>query len=191
MENNHIIATFLQACRNPLFQHRWMAAETWSELINDHYRIAPSLRFSGESLLKAVSRCKWLNNLVNTGVINDSISLFRNNYRPKGSKNCYCFYAAPKGVTASWYLNISKELLSTKVTRSCSLTFDFKLPNENLTTTGRVPKRKRPQTDITKDSSSFKLLPKLEQSSSDLLPSSSAIEMRLLSLMQVLLPSYH
>ena len=149
MENNHIIATFLQACRNPLFQHRWMAAETWSELINDHYRIAPSLRFSGESLLKAVSRCKWLNNLVNTGVINDSISLFRNNYRPKGSKNCYCFYAAPKGekptaenATATWYLNISKELLSTKVTRSSSLMLDLKLPNKNLTTNGRVAKKK-------------------------------------------------
>jgi hypothetical protein len=33
----------------------WMAAETWSELINDHYQVAPSLRFSGENLLKAVS----------------------------------------------------------------------------------------------------------------------------------------
>ncbi len=96
MENNHIIATFLQACRNPLFQHHWMAAETWSKLIDNHYRIAPSLRFSGENFLKAISQYKWLNNLVNTGVINDSISLFRNNYRPKGSKNCYCFYAAPK-----------------------------------------------------------------------------------------------
>jgi hypothetical protein len=95
MENNHIIAMFLQACRNPLFQHSWMAAETWSKVINDHYRIAPSLRFSGENLLKAVSGCKWLNNLVNTGVINDSISLFRNNYKPKESKNCFYFYAAP------------------------------------------------------------------------------------------------
>ncbi len=82
-----------------------------------------------------------------------------------------------ENATATWYLNISKELLNTKVTRSCSLTLDFKLPNKNLTTTGRVPKRKRPQTDITKDSSSFKLLPELEQSSSDLLPSSSAIEL--------------
>ena len=75
--------------------------------------------------------------------------------------------------TATWYLNINNELLSTKVTRSSSLTLDLKLPNKNLTTTGKVA----PQT-TTKDTSSFKLLPKLEQSSSDLLPSSSAIEMQ-------------
>jgi hypothetical protein len=75
--------------------------------------------------------------------------------------------------TATWYLNINNELLSTKVTRSSSLTLDLKLPNKNLTTTGKVA----PQT-TTKDTSSFKLLPKLEQSSSDLLPSSSAMEIR-------------
>ena len=44
---------------------------------------------------------------------------------------------------APWYLNISKELLSTKKTRSSILTSDLKLPNENLTTTGRVTKRKK------------------------------------------------
>jgi hypothetical protein len=83
-----------------------------------------------------------------------------------------------ENATAPWYLNNSKELLSTKVTRSSSLTLDLKLPNKNLTATGRVTKRKRPQTDITNDCSGFILLPKLEQSSLDLLPSSSAINMQ-------------
>jgi hypothetical protein len=69
----------------------------------------------------------------------------------------------------------SKELLCTKVNRSSSLTLELKLPNEKSMTTGTVAKRKRPQTSITKDSSSFKLLPELEQSSSDLLPISLAI----------------
>jgi hypothetical protein len=76
------------------------------------------------------------------------------------------------------HLNVNKELLSTKVTRSSSLMLDLKLPNRNITTTGRAAKRKKLQTNITKDSSSFKLLPKLEQSSLDLLPSSLAIKMQ-------------
>jgi hypothetical protein len=82
-----------------------------------------------------------------------------------------------ENATATWYLNISKELLSTKVTRSSILTLELKLPNESLITNGRVAKRKSPQNDITKDSSSFNLLPELERSFSDLLPSSSAIEL--------------
>jgi hypothetical protein len=46
---------------------------------------------------------------------------------------------------------VFNELLSTKVTRSSRLMLDLKLPNENLTTTGRVAKRKRVQTNMTKD----------------------------------------
>ena len=93
-------------------------------------------------------------------MINDTISLFRKNYRPKGSKSqITCFYSAPKGskpsgidASTKWTTNINegKELLAKKITRGSTLTFTsstitdtiLKVTVEGKSLTG---KRKRPQ----------------------------------------------
>jgi len=134
MENKYIIDSFLQAARQPLFQHRWMTAETWAELIARHYQLPEATCYSGQKLVNALSRCKWLNALIETrGVINNSICLYRNKHRPKGGKQMHCFYSAPKGetpigdnATSNWFLKITTELLNVKVTRSNCLNLEKK-----------------------------------------------------------------
>ncbi len=131
MENKYLIDSFLQAARKPSFQHWWMTAETWTELIAHHYQLPEATCYSGQKLVNAISRCKWLNALIETkGVINNSICLYRNKRRPKGVKQMHCFYSAPKGetpigenATSNWYLTITTELLYVKVTRSNCLNF--------------------------------------------------------------------
>jgi hypothetical protein len=64
-------------------------------------------------------------------VINEELSLYRNNYRPKGGKLIHCFYAAPKGEKPqgesasirSWNMQIDNadDLKGRKVTRTKTL----------------------------------------------------------------------
>jgi hypothetical protein len=93
-------------------------------------------------------------------MINETISLFRKNYRLKGSKSqITCFYAAPKGskpssidASVKWTTNINdgKDLLSKKITRGSTLTFIPSNINETITKVvgegnSATSKRKRPQ----------------------------------------------
>jgi hypothetical protein len=181
MDNKYIIESFLQAARNDIFQHCWMTAETWAELIARHYKLPESTCYNGQKLVNAIGRCKWLNPLIeSTGVINDNLSLFRNKHRPKGGKIMYCFYAAPKGerptgenAHATWYLKVTKELLNIKVTRSTSLNLDVSI--SLLETANEVTrKRKKPQNESTNVTLGKKIHPALDFKSSGTLPSSSA-----------------
>ena len=112
-----------------MFQHRWMPVETWAELINHYYKPPLSLVCNSTKLLNAVTRTKWFNTAIETtGVIDDELSLYRNRHRPKGEKQIYCFYAAPKGVKPTirekqWYnyIDYADDLLSKKITRSETL----------------------------------------------------------------------
>ena len=55
MENKYIIDSFLQAARQPSFQHRWMTAETWAELIARHYQLPEATCYSRQKLVNAIS----------------------------------------------------------------------------------------------------------------------------------------
>ncbi len=108
-----------------------MTAETWAELITRHYQLPEATCYSGQKLVNAISRCKWLNALIETrGVINDNIC---NKHRPKGGKQMHCLFSAPKEETpigdnssSNWYLKITTELLNVKVTRSNCLNLENK-----------------------------------------------------------------
>jgi hypothetical protein len=98
MENKFIIDSFLQAAQHPPFQHCWVMVKTRAELINGHYQIPEAAGFNGEKLKNALKRCNWLIAIIKSkGVVKDSTNLYVNNYRPKGGKQCHCYYAAPKG----------------------------------------------------------------------------------------------
>ena len=100
MENKFIISSLKEAAKNTMFQHRWMPVETWAALINHYYKPPINLICDSTKLLNAVTHTKWFNTAIETtGVIDDELSLYRNRHRPKGGKQIYCFYAAPKGVT--------------------------------------------------------------------------------------------
>ena len=51
----YIVASFLEACRNEQFHHRWMTADTWLDLIFHHSKVDLSLRYSGKDLVKVLS----------------------------------------------------------------------------------------------------------------------------------------
>jgi hypothetical protein len=126
--NKFVVDSFLEACQNPEFQGKWMTSATWGEVISRHYALSPEVSYDGKKLIQAIGYSKWLLSIIESnGMINETISLFRKNYRPKGSKSqITCFYAAPKGSKPSgidalvkWTTNINdgKDLLSKKITR--------------------------------------------------------------------------
>jgi hypothetical protein len=123
ISKDFIINTFLNACSNAMFQHRWMSVDTWAELIISFYQPSASLHFDGKKLMNAINKCKWLLPCIEGGgnVSNHHVRLFMNSYRPKKGPRLHCFYAAPIGeepkgdnATANWHFNICTELLKKK-----------------------------------------------------------------------------
>jgi hypothetical protein len=127
MENKFITSHFLEACRNPQFHHCWMMAETWIELTTAHYNLPSEVQYTSKTLIEAIHRTKWLSSLDTTGEVNEHISLYLNKHKPKGDKQIYCFYAAPRGekplgknATKEWLKEVSlaTDLLNFKKTRN-------------------------------------------------------------------------
>jgi hypothetical protein len=86
------LRSFKETAKNSVFQHCWMKAETWLALINHFYKLPLSLIFNGKQLLDAISHTKWLITLIETtGVIDDTLCLYKNRHQPKGRKQLYCF----------------------------------------------------------------------------------------------------
>jgi hypothetical protein len=144
ISKDYIINSFLNACCNTVFHHRWMTVDTWSELIVNYYKPSSAIQFNGKTLLNAVSKCKWLKTCIEgDGKIEKyHISLFMNVWRPSKGPRLHCVYATPLGeqptgdnAIAAWHLKICSKLLEKKVTRSSSLS----LPIEE----GSTLKRKR------------------------------------------------
>jgi hypothetical protein len=79
--DNKFIDTFLEAAHNKAFHHRWMTADTWVELIVQYYKPPIDNLFTSSDLLNAIRRTKWLVDIIDTTkVIDDEVSLYRNNY---------------------------------------------------------------------------------------------------------------
>jgi hypothetical protein len=129
MENKFFISSLEEAAKNTMFPYRWMPVKTWAESINHYYKLPLSLVCNSTKLLNAVTRTKWFNTAIETtGVIDDELSLYRNRHCPKGGKQIYCFYVAPKGVKPTikekqWhnYIDYAYDLLNKKNTRSETL----------------------------------------------------------------------
>jgi hypothetical protein len=133
-KNHFILACFLEASRRSEFQHRWMSAETWAQLIVKCTLITNTeLVFNGVELNRCINAKK--NSLIRSEmedrvkITSDPIGIFRNNRRLRGASITYYYYATPKGelpVTRQdkqWFENISdgKDLLNIVLTRSDDL----------------------------------------------------------------------
>ena len=162
MENKFITTSFLDACRKPQFQNRWMTAETWCDVIAHHFKLPPETIYNGKQLNNAISRNKVYGSQVDSSSgleTSDAISganVFRQSYRQKNSTTkVYCFYAAPKGEkpkgidsTNKWFNNIydGAELLNIRVNRGSKLSLDPSIDVPMNANEGAVGgKRKRPQ----------------------------------------------
>ena len=87
MENKYFISAFIEAAKNPMFQHRWMPAETWAELVNHYYKPPINLLLDSKHLLTAIARTKWFQTaLETTGLVDEDLSIYKNRYRPYGGK---------------------------------------------------------------------------------------------------------
>ncbi len=104
-----------------------MMAETWIELTTAHYNLPSEVQYTSKTLIEAIHRTKWLSSLDTTGEVNEHISLYLNKHKPKGDKQIYCFYAAPRGekplgknATKEWLKEVSlaTDLLNFKKTRN-------------------------------------------------------------------------
>ena len=138
MENKFITTSFLDACRKPQFQNRWMTAETWCDVIAHHFKLPPETIYNGKQLNNAISRNKVYGSQVDSSSgleTSDAISganVFRQSYRQKNSTaKVYCFYAAPKGqkpigidTTNKWLNNIYKHLSSISIRYNTLIPFD-------------------------------------------------------------------
>jgi hypothetical protein len=90
--NKFIIDTFLEAAHNKAFHHHWMTADTWVKLIVQYYKPPIDKLFTSSDLLNAIRQTKWLvDDIDTTKVIDDEVSLYRNNYRPKGGRSSTAF----------------------------------------------------------------------------------------------------
>jgi len=136
-----------------MFQHCWMPAETWVELINHYYKPPTSLILDSKNLLNAIARTKWFQTaLETTGLIDNDLCIYKNRYRPNGGKQTYCFYSAPSGAKPTvkekpWftYINYAEDLLKTKVTRTNTLQLAINPPPIPSAGSVHTRKRKKPQ----------------------------------------------
>jgi hypothetical protein len=137
MDNKYFISAFIEAAKNPMFQHRWMPAETWAALVNHYYKPPISLILDSKHLLNAVARTKWFQTaLETTGLIDQDLSMYKNRYKQHGGKQIYCFYSAPSGAKPTvnekpWfnYIDYAEDLLKTRVTRVNSLQLTVPIPS--------------------------------------------------------------
>ena len=138
-DHGFIVSSFLSASRHEEFQHRWMSAETWAQIIVKYACISNiELQFNGIDLNRCLNT-KKMNNLRDatdvdaSKVTSDHIGIFRDNYRRHGQPSKkYYYYATPKGESPiklenkHWYECVSDAsdlLLSTIViTHSNSIT---------------------------------------------------------------------
>ena len=102
-KNHFILACFLKASRRSKFQHRWMSAETWAQLIVKKYTFISNneLVFNGVELNRCINTKK--NSLIclemedRVKVTSDPIGIFRNDPRFLSKSKTYYYYATPKG----------------------------------------------------------------------------------------------
>jgi len=104
VDNGFIKSSFLLATRREEFQHKWMSAETWAQLIVKYSIIDPSLVFCGDQLDKCLNsrenvRLREQMDL-KSNVPGDHIGIFREHIRKKGmSKKLYYYNATSIGET--------------------------------------------------------------------------------------------
>jgi hypothetical protein len=150
VDNGFIKSSFLLATRREEFQHKWMSAETWAQLIVKYSIIDPSLVFCGDQLDKCLNsrenvRLREQMDL-KSNVPGDHIGIFREHIRKKGmSKKLYYYYATSIGETPlktqnKWFDCISdaEELLIKKITRSETM-----LPLSNSPNVIQEPAKKK------------------------------------------------
>jgi hypothetical protein len=83
--NDHKL--IVDTAHNKAFHHCWMTADTWVEPIDQYYKPPIEKPFTSSDLLSAIHRTKWIVGIIyTTKVINDKLSLYRINYRPKRGK---------------------------------------------------------------------------------------------------------
>jgi len=100
----YIAASFLEACHNEQFHHRWMAADTLSDIIFHHAEVDPALRYTGKDLVNVLSSKSnqlLMNQMdVDVNIVpHDHIGIFCQRFNPKKGPQTHCFYAMPKGCT--------------------------------------------------------------------------------------------
>jgi hypothetical protein len=49
-----IVSCFRDACSIETFHGKWMAAETWAQVIIKHFKVNESLKFDGSQIVKAL-----------------------------------------------------------------------------------------------------------------------------------------
>jgi len=131
-KNHFILACFLEASCRSEFQHRWMSAETWAQLIVKYTLITNTeLIFNGVELNRCINakKQKHIRDQMDDRikVTRDHIGIFRDNRRPFGqSAKTYYYYATPKGETPlkiegkQWFECVSEgtDLLNIRLTKS-------------------------------------------------------------------------
>ena len=150
VDNGFIKLSFLLATRREEFQHKWMSAETWAQLIVKYSIIDPSLVFCGDQLDKCLSsrekvRLREQMDL-KSNVPGDHIGIFCEHIRKNEmGKKIYYYYARPIGETPlktqnKWFDCISdaEELLIKKITRSETM-----LPLSNSPNVIQEPAKKK------------------------------------------------
>jgi hypothetical protein len=121
--------SFLLATRREEFQHKWMSAETWAQLINKYSIINTSLVFYSDQLdrsLNSRENVRLRDQMdLKSNVPGDHTGIFREHIRKKGmSKKLYYYYDTPIGeiplkTQNKWFDCISDaEELLLKITRS-------------------------------------------------------------------------
>jgi len=48
------VASFLEACHVEAFHSHWMSSNTWADLIQHDFNLAPEMKFTGKDLVKAL-----------------------------------------------------------------------------------------------------------------------------------------
>ena len=130
VDNGFIKTSFLQAARREEFQHKWMSAETWAQLIVKYSIVDSNLIFNGDQLDKCINsrENKRLREEMDLRLLipKDHIGILCEQLRKKGStKKTSYYYATTSGQSPlekekRWYecIDDAQELLSKKITRA-------------------------------------------------------------------------
>jgi len=109
------VAAFLEACCVEAFHGRWMSADTWADLIQHVFSLAPEMKFTGKDQVKALSlrsneKLREAMDIPWNSVPRDHVGIFHRAHQPQGSTRMHCFYATARGSKPdnrdNWFLDL-------------------------------------------------------------------------------------
>jgi hypothetical protein len=125
VDNEFIKSSFLTACSNEMFQHKWMSSLVWADLIAKFCIKNPALAYNGTMLDRCINhkRNHFLRQQMDleSGITQEHPGEFQKTTRKHGGKRITYYYACKAGEifkSKEGPFSDAEDLLNLKLTKS-------------------------------------------------------------------------